>query len=180
MTWPWPTAKRWVIRYLQLRTELEAELGPEPSAAAVLAGMGDRSSRAQHSPNRTPAPVVCKIVHLRWKQRLGPVALADQVGVASSTMHAVLVRCRLNRLSHVDRATGRRGGIYRPAIGTAIVHTALDEHCRVAYAEIHDDERPRRVPDQRRHGTRPPRAPNHAAPRQLTDRREEGRRRAEQ
>src|SRR4051794_12290923 len=24
----------------------------------------------------------------------------------SSTVHAVLVRCRLNRLSHVDRATG--------------------------------------------------------------------------
>ena len=104
-------------------------------------------------------------------------------------MHAVLVRCRLNRLSHVDRVTGepvRRyehdhpgalihvdvkklgnipdGGGWRylgraqgkrnraatagagrdkyrgPLIGTAFVHTVLDDHSRVAYAEIHDDE----------------------------------------
>ena len=26
--------------------------------------------------------------------------------MASSTVHAVLVRCRINRLSHLDRATG--------------------------------------------------------------------------
>jgi hypothetical protein len=183
----WPTAKRWAIRYLQVRTELAPDVAP----AAVLAGMGDRSSRPHYSPNKTPAPVVRKIVHLRWKQRLGPVAIADQVGVASSTVHAVLVRCRINRLSHVDRATGepirryqhehpgdllhvdvkklgnvpdgggwryvgqaqgkknarttahrtgQRGGNYRPAIGTAFVHTVLDDHSRVAYAEIHDDE----------------------------------------
>ena len=50
--------------------------------------------------------MVRKIVHLRWKQRLGPVAIADRLGLAASTVHAVLVRCRLNRLSHVDRATG--------------------------------------------------------------------------
>ena len=56
--------------------------------------------------NRTPAPVVRKIVHLRWKQRLGPVAIADKLGMPASTVHAVLVRCRLNRLTHVDRATG--------------------------------------------------------------------------
>ena len=104
-------------------------------------------------------------------------------------MHAVLVRCRLNRLWHVDRRTGepiRRyehdqpgamlhvdvkklgnipdGGGWRyvgrdsretgtgrhagqlaagndtPPIGTAFVHTVIDDHSRVAYAEIHDDE----------------------------------------
>jgi transposase InsO family protein len=181
----WPTAKRWAIRYLQVRTEL----APDAAPAAVLAGMGDRSSRPHYSPNKTPAPVVRKIVHLRWKQRLGPVAIADQVGVASSTVHAVLVRCRVNRLSHVDRATGepirryqhehpgdllhvdvkklgnvpdgggwryvgrRQGRRNREAtpgkprsqwhnakMGTAFVHTVLDDHSRVAYAEIHDDE----------------------------------------
>ena len=68
--------------------------------------MADRSSRPHRSPRRTPAPVVRKIVHLRWKQRLGPVVIADRVGVAPSTAHAVLRRVRLNRLSHVDRATG--------------------------------------------------------------------------
>ncbi len=169
----WPTAKRWAERY---RTAGEA-------------GMADRSSRPHRCPRRTPQPVVRKIVHLRWKKRLGPVAIADRLGLAPSTVHAVLVRCRLNRLSHVDRRTGepiRRyehdtpgsllhvdvkklgnipdGGGWRyvgraqgernraattgagrsahrnPVLGTAFVHTVLDDHSRVAYAEIHDDE----------------------------------------
>lgn len=86
----WRTAKKWADRY-----RLE---GP--------AGMLDRSSAPHRQPNRTPPPVVRKIVHLRWKQRLGPVEIADRLGMASSTVHAVLVRCRINRLSHIDRATG--------------------------------------------------------------------------
>ena len=86
----WKTAKKWADRY---RAE-----GP--------AGMVDRSSRPHRQPNRTPAPVVRKIVHLRWKQRLGPVEIGDRLGMPSSTVHAVLVRCRLNRLTHIDRATG--------------------------------------------------------------------------
>lgn len=86
----WPTAKRWADRYRRLGA----------------AGMHDASSRPHHSPNRVPQPVVRKIVHLRWKQRLGPVQIADRVGVAPSTVHQVLVRCRINRLTHVDRATG--------------------------------------------------------------------------
>ena len=68
--------------------------------------MVDRVVPAASSPNRTPQPVVRKIVHLRWKQRLGPVADRRPGRLAPSTVHAVLVRCRLNRLSHVDRVTG--------------------------------------------------------------------------
>ena len=86
----WKTAAKWATRY---RAE-----GP--------AGMNDRSSAPHRQPNRTPAPVVRKIVHLRWKHRLGPVQIADRLGMQASTVHAVLVRCRLNRLSHLDRATG--------------------------------------------------------------------------
>jgi hypothetical protein len=44
--------------------------------------MQDRSSRPSSQPNRTPQPLVRKVVHLRWKQRLGPVAIADRVGLA--------------------------------------------------------------------------------------------------
>jgi transposase InsO family protein len=169
----YPTARRWVDRYRQ----------------AGEAGMEDRSSRPHSCPRRTPQPVVRKIVHLRWKKRLGPVEIGSRVGVAPSTVHAVLRRCRLNRLSHVDRATGEpirryehdhpgsllhvdvkklgnipdgggwryvgrqqgernraatpnkpRNKHYNPKIGTAFVHTVLDDHSRVAYAEIHDDE----------------------------------------
>jgi hypothetical protein len=79
--------------------------------------MADRSSRPARSPRRTPQPVVRKIVHLRWKQRLGPVAIAGKVGVAPSTVHRVLTSCRINRLWHVDRVTGepiRRYGMTRP------------------------------------------------------------------
>ena len=171
----WPTAKRWADRYRRLGA----------------AGMNDASSRPHHSPNRVPQPMVRKIVYLRWKHRLGPVQIADHVGLAPSTVHKVLVRCRLNRLTHVDRATGEpirryehdhpgslihvdvkklgnipdgggwrylgrqqgdqnrlatrnRTGItnaYRsPKVGTAFVHTVIDDHSRVAYAEVHDDE----------------------------------------
>lgn len=79
--------------------------------------MVDRSSRPVHSPRRTPQPVVRTIVHLRWKQRLGPVAIAGKVGLAPSTVHRVLTSCRINRLWHVDRVTGapvRRYEMTRP------------------------------------------------------------------
>ncbi len=45
-------------------------------------------------------------MHLRCKQRLCPVEIGDRLGMPSSTVHAVLVRCPLNRLNHIDRATG--------------------------------------------------------------------------
>ena len=169
----WPTANRWAERY--------RESGP--------AAMVDRSSRPHHQPRAAPAPVVRKIVHLRSKQRLGPVAIAARGGLAPSTVHRVLAACRINRLSHVDRVTGepvRRyghpapgdllhvdvkklgnipdGGGWRyvgraegrrhraatpnkprnpyrqPKMGTAYVHTVLDDHTRLAYAQTHDDE----------------------------------------
>ena len=71
-----PTAKRWARRYRQL--------GP--------AGMNDASSRPHSSPTRTPIPVVRKVVHLRIKHRLGPVQIADRVGLALGPVHAILVR----------------------------------------------------------------------------------------
>ena len=165
----WPTAKRWAERYRQFGE----------------AGMLDRSSRPHTQPNKTPAPVVRKIVHKRWKHRLGPVTIGAELGVPASTVYAVLRRCRINRLSHIDRRTGEairryehdapgdllhvdvkklgnipNGGGWRfmgrkagnanrhrhhpgshPQIGTAFVHTVLDDHSRVAYAEIHEDEK---------------------------------------
>ena len=80
----WPTAKRWAPRYV--------EMGP--------AGMADRSSRPHLCPHRTPLPVVRNIVELRWRHRLSPLAIASRLSMPASTVHAVLVRCRLNRLSH--------------------------------------------------------------------------------
>ena len=70
------------------------------------AGMLDRSSRPHHQPRRTPTHLVKRIVDLRLRLRLGPVEIADRLGMPASTVHVVLVRCRLNRLTHIDRVTG--------------------------------------------------------------------------
>ncbi len=68
--------------------------------------------------------MVRKIVHLRWKHRLGPVQIADRVGLAPSTVHAVLVRCRLNRLTHVDRPpVSRSAATSTPTPGTCSTWT---------------------------------------------------------
>ena len=84
------TARKWAARW---RAE-----GPP--------GMQDRSSRPHASPTRTSPAVVRQIVGLRWRHRLGPVQIGGRLGLPASTVHAVLVRCRLNRLSRIDRVTG--------------------------------------------------------------------------
>jgi transposase len=71
----WPTAKRWATRY----------------AAMGGAGMIDRSSSPHRVANRTPQHLVRKVVHLRWKQRLGPVAIGAKLAMPASTVHVVLV-----------------------------------------------------------------------------------------
>jgi transposase InsO family protein len=144
-------------------------------------------------PTKTPSAVVKQIVKARWRRRLGPAQIAGELGLPASTVHAVLVRCRINRLSHIDRVTGERirryehdhpgslihvdvtkfgnipdGGGWRfvgkqqgdrnrsttvertgaprskwrgPLLGTAFVHTVIDDHSRVAYVEICSDEK---------------------------------------
>ncbi|WP_338750585.1 IS481 family transposase [Janibacter alittae] len=167
----WATVKRWADRY------------------SAGESMRDRSSRPHSLPAKTCPSTTKRIVSLRLRKRLGPVQLAAHVGVAPSTVHRVLTRCHLNRLTHVDRATGepvRRyeherpgdmlhvdvkkfgnipdGGGWRfvgraqggknraatpgkpkskhrnPKMGHAFVHTVIDDHSRVAYAEVHDNE----------------------------------------
>ena len=170
----WRTADKWARRYRE----------------EGVTGMSDRPSARHTQHAKTSEPMKRKIVHLRWKQRLGPVPIGAKLGIPPSTVHAVLVRCRLNRLTHIDRVTGepaRRyerqrpgelihvdvtkfgnipdGGGWRfvgiqqgfrnraataprvgkttkgnPKIGTCFVHTVIDDHSRVAYAECHDDE----------------------------------------
>jgi transposase InsO family protein len=84
------TARKWVTRW-----RLEGK-----------AGMADRSSRPRTCPTRTPSSTARKIVKLRWRHRLGPIQIGGRLGLPASTVHAVLVRNRLNRLSHIDRVTG--------------------------------------------------------------------------
>src|SRR3954471_16604070 len=102
----WPTAKRWWSRY--------AYLGP--------AAMADRSSRPHHRPSKTPPVLVRKIVRLRWRMRLGPMQIAGRLVMAASTVHAVLVRCRINRLRHIDRVTGEPVRRYEHPHPGAMLH----------------------------------------------------------
>jgi transposase InsO family protein len=170
------TAAKWADRY---RSE-------------GVAGMADRSSRPRTSPTKTPESLKRQIVRLRWRKRLGPVQIAGQLDVPASTVHAVLVRCRISRLTHIDRVTGEpirryererpgelihvdvtkfgnipdgggwrylgkqqgdrnrvatknrtgaKNSRYQPRLGHAFVHTVVDDHSRVAYAEIRADEK---------------------------------------
>jgi transposase InsO family protein len=102
----WRTADKWAKRYL-------AE-GP--------AGMKDRTSARHTQHAKTPQPVVRKIVHLRWKQRLGPVPIAAKLGMPASTVHAVLARCRLNRLTYIDRVTGEPARRYERERPGELIH----------------------------------------------------------
>lgn len=52
---------------------------------------------------RGPGGVGRKIVHARVKLRCCPVQIAGRLGVPALTVPAVLTRCRLCRLSYIDR-----------------------------------------------------------------------------
>nr|WSW58802.1 IS481 family transposase [Streptomyces sp. NBC_00998] len=155
------TAQRWADRY----------------RAHGEAGMGDRSSRPRHSPRRTPSRTERRIIKIRLLRRWGPARIAHLLGLVPSTVHRVLTRYHLARLSHLDRATGRvirryerdkpgelvhvdikklgnipdGGGhkaLGRPAgrkkksgAGYSYIHTAVDDHSRLAYSEILADEK---------------------------------------
>jgi len=71
------------------------------------AGLVDRSSRPRRCPHRTSARLERQIVTLRRRRKLGPARIASIVGLPSSTVHRVLCRHQLNRLSWMDRPTGR-------------------------------------------------------------------------
>jgi transposase InsO family protein len=133
----------------------------------------DRSSAPMRVPRRTPAPVESLIEELR-RLRMTSTRIAAELGMAVSTVGAVLARIGLNRLSrlgppeppnryerrrpgelvHIDtkklgrfhrpghRVTGsRHHGVSRGA-GFDVVHVCIDDHSRVAYVEVLDDEGP--------------------------------------
>ena len=71
------------------------------------AGLQDRSSRPQRSPARVPARLERRIERLRRRRKLGPARIAWRLRMAPSTVYRVLCRLGLNRLSWLDRPTGR-------------------------------------------------------------------------
>jgi transposase InsO family protein len=153
------TATKWVRRY--------REHG-EP-------GLCDLSSRPHRLRPGLPKRRVRRIIKARLTHRRGPRWLSWRLGIAASTIYAVLRRFGLNRLKtrerepsvryewpepgdllHLDvKKLGRvpAGGGKRAhgpsaesrrrgrGIGWDFVHVAVDDHSRLAYAEILPDER---------------------------------------
>jgi transposase InsO family protein len=145
--------------------------------AQGLPGLLDRPSRPRRCPHRTAVELEAAICQLRRKRKLGPRRIAAVLGLAASTVYAVLRRHGLHRLDLFDRPTatvirryertragelihidvkklGRipEGGGWRMGhradfpdrrrkTGWEVVHSAVDDHSRLAYSELHPDEK---------------------------------------
>lgn len=133
-------------------------------------GLRDRSTRPHRSPSRLSGRVEERIRRARLRHRLGPHRLSWMLGIARSSIYAVLRRLGLNRLRrlesrppirryewehpgelvHLDtkklgriRGVGKRFGprIHRnKGIGWNYAHVAVDDHSRLAYVEELPDE----------------------------------------
>ena len=109
------TAYRWWNRY---RSEGDA-------------GLFDRSSRPRSCPHRTSAELESRVVDLRRDRKLGPARIGLIVGMPTSTVWQVLVRHGLNRLSWMDRPTGRVIRRYERSTPGELVHIDIKKLGRI-------------------------------------------------
>ncbi len=132
--------------------------------------LNDRSSRPHRSPNRLAAALEEEILNERERTGWGPRLIAGKVGVAHATVHAVLQRAGLSRIPPAERETPNRyewpcpgdllhidikryARFERPGhavtgdrttnsrgAGYSYAHAIVDDHTRLAYVELCDDE----------------------------------------
>lgn len=69
-------------------------------------GLEDRASRPHRIPHALPEERVGEIIALRVTQRVGPHEIADELGMAQSTVYGVLRRRGFSRLADMDRPSG--------------------------------------------------------------------------
>ncbi len=108
-------AGKWWHRYL--------EYGPD--------GLHDRPSRPHRSPNRTPRRVEAQIVRHRMRDKVGPDRIAARLSMAASTVHRVLIRHDLSRLSHLDRQTAAPIRRYERTKPGELVHVDVKKLGRI-------------------------------------------------
>lgn len=84
------TAHKWVIRY----------------RAEGWRGLEDRSSRPHRQPRITAPETVEAILRARVERRWGPHRIGPLLGLAPSTVYAVLARTGYSRLRDADRSSG--------------------------------------------------------------------------
>lgn len=147
-------------------------------------GLADRPSRPHRCPHRTADRIEAAILEARRTHRRGARWIADELGLAASTVGRVIARHQMPLLAELDALTGepvRRGPVSgvryerdhpgelihidvkklgripdgggwralgrpnRPerlrGQGYDYVHSAIDDHSRLAYSEILPDER---------------------------------------
>lgn len=149
------TAYRWWSRY----------------RAQGWSGLRDRACTPHHQPRRLSAELETMIVTARRHSGDGPLTLAAKLGLAASTVGKVLRRSGCSRrprapraavvryererpgeLLHIDiKKLGRfwevgkrirQDGVRRsPHAGWQYLHVAVDDHSRLAYAELLPSER---------------------------------------
>jgi transposase InsO family protein len=142
-----------------------------PEGQASLACLQERSSRPHRSPGRLPERDEQRICELRRRTGWSPRRIADEVGRPHSTVHQALRRGGCSRrpaperpavvryewpcpgnLLHMDvkkfgkftqpghAVTGDRTKRSR-RVGWEYCHSIVDDCSRLAYSELHDDER---------------------------------------
>jgi transposase InsO family protein len=159
------TAHTWVWRWREAGEEQRQD----------LSCLEDRSSRPHTSPQMLSEQGHERCCEVRKRTGWGPRLVASEVGIPHATVHRALRRRGCSRvpraprekarryewpcpgnLLHIDTkrharfiepghaVTGRRTHGSRGA-GWEFVHTVVDDCSRLAYAEIHDDERAQTV-----------------------------------
>ena len=155
------TANRWFRRWCEASAE----------ERRTLACLQDRSSRPHTSPRMLSGVEQDRICEVRRRSGWGPRLIASEVGHPHSTVHRALQRRGLSRrpgaareavqryewpcpgnLLHMDTkrhqrferpghaVTGDRA-VNSPGAGHEFAHSIVDDCSRLAYTELHDDER---------------------------------------
>jgi len=102
--------RKWTIEATAERFQVDAKTvrkWRDRFLAEGEAGLMDRSSRPRSSPNRTPKAVRQRVIRLRKQRRKGAAWIGHRVGLAASTVQAILNGEGLGRLDRGDRATCR-------------------------------------------------------------------------
>ena len=115
-----PTVQRWVRRY---RRHGEA-------------GLEDRSSAPHRHPRRTPPELEQRICAVRRQSEFGPHRIAWVLGLARSTVYAVLRRAGLHRLDRLHRVT-RRVVRYEHPVPGDLLHIDIKKLGRIPHGGGH-------------------------------------------
>ncbi len=92
------------------------------------AGPHERSSRPRTTPHRRCPAVEARVCDLRRTRERGPARIGPVLGLPASTVHRIPTRPGERKSS-------------TPVIGCSYIHSAVDDHSRLAYSEVLPDER---------------------------------------